>query len=65
VRRETARGAADKGHAAECAAFVAAIQGRGPAPMPYASIVATMEATFTAQESLIAGPAGAGVDAPA
>ena len=55
VRRERARGATDKGHAAECAQFIEAVQGRRAAPIAYAAIVASMDATFAAQESLTAG----------
>jgi predicted dehydrogenase/threonine dehydrogenase-like Zn-dependent dehydrogenase len=67
VRRETARGAVDKGHAAECAAFIQAVQGRAESPIPYAAIVATMEATFAAQDSLAGGDTGPQTigDAPA
>jgi predicted dehydrogenase len=55
VRREAVRGPTDKGHAAECAHFIEAVQGRRAEPIPYADIVGSMEATFAAQESLSAG----------
>jgi predicted dehydrogenase/threonine dehydrogenase-like Zn-dependent dehydrogenase len=64
VRREQARGATDKGHAAECAQFLEAVQGRRAAPIPYAAIVGSMAATFAAQESLTAGRAPAPVTDP-
>jgi hypothetical protein len=63
VRREVARGATDKGHAAECAQFIEAVQGRRAAPIPYAAIVGSMEATFAAQESVTAGRSVTAADA--
>jgi predicted dehydrogenase len=55
VERVRGRGATDKGHAAECRAFVDAVRGQGDWPIPLAGIVGSMRATFAAQESLIAG----------
>lgn len=45
----------DKGHAAEVAAFLAAVRSGGPSPVPFAESVRTMQLTFAAQESIRLG----------
>ena len=45
----------DKGHKAELAAFVAAVQAGGPSPIALSSLAATSRATFAAVESLRTG----------
>lgn len=45
----------DKGHRGECAAFVAAIQDRGPAPISFNDLYTSTSATFAAVESLRSG----------
>jgi predicted dehydrogenase/threonine dehydrogenase-like Zn-dependent dehydrogenase len=45
----------DKGHRAECAAFVKAVRDGGPAPIPLADLAATTRASFLAVESARAG----------
>lgn len=52
VERVRGRGPADKGHAAECRAFVDAIRGRGEWPIALRDLIGSMRATFAAQESL-------------
>jgi predicted dehydrogenase len=43
---------ADKGHAAECRAFVNAVRADGAAPIPFADIAAVMRAAFLAHAQL-------------
>ncbi len=57
-RKEKARFSQDKGHAAECEAFVSAVLKGGPSPIPFADLYATTEAMLLAVQSL-------GTDAPA
>jgi polar amino acid transport system substrate-binding protein len=45
----------DKGHAAECQAFVDAVRRGGPPPIAYASLAATTRATFAVLASLATG----------
>src|SRR5262249_52440881 len=45
----------DKGHTAEWAAFVAAIQGNAPPPIPFEEIIRSTMATLCAQKSLATG----------
>ncbi len=47
----------DKGHAAECQAFVDAVRRNGPPPISYESLAATTRATFGALTSLATGAA--------
>ena len=54
-RLERARLRQDKGHAAEWQAFSRAILSGGPPPIPYAAIIASMQATFAAVDSLRSG----------
>jgi predicted dehydrogenase/threonine dehydrogenase-like Zn-dependent dehydrogenase len=49
------RGPTDKGHAAECCAFLDAVRGRTGWPIPLAEILGSMRATFAAQQSLGSG----------
>jgi predicted dehydrogenase len=42
----------DKGHAAEWAAFAAAIRAGGPAPIPYDQLLGTSRAALAAVEAL-------------
>ena len=60
LRRGGARTAArgrlqDKGHRAETAAFLAAVQAGGPSPISLDELAATSRATFAALESLRSG----------
>jgi predicted dehydrogenase len=55
VERVRERGQADKGHAAECAAFIAALTAGGESPIPFPQLVASMRTTFAAVESLATG----------
>jgi polar amino acid transport system substrate-binding protein len=50
----TRRVAAEKGHAAEAKAFVAAVKG-GPPPIPYDDLLAVTRATFAARRALASG----------
>jgi predicted dehydrogenase len=45
----------DKGHVAECQAFVDAVRRGGPPPIPYASLAATTRATFGVLTALSTG----------
>ncbi len=45
----------DKGHGAECEAFLRAVQSGGSSPIPLAELVATTRASFAAVESLRQG----------
>jgi hypothetical protein len=51
-RTEKARFSQDKGHASECEAFVSAVLKGGPAPIAFADLYATTEATLLALQSL-------------
>ncbi|HTW10111.1 MAG TPA: Gfo/Idh/MocA family oxidoreductase, partial [Acidimicrobiales bacterium] len=55
ARTERAIGTADKGQAAEVAAFVEAVRTGGPMPMPVASLAKTTRATLAAERSLAEG----------
>jgi predicted dehydrogenase/NADPH:quinone reductase-like Zn-dependent oxidoreductase len=44
---------ADKGHDAECRAFVEALRGAGPSPIAFVEAAATMRAAFTARADLL------------
>ena len=46
----------DKGHAAELAAFIRAVRGQEPTPIPFDEILAATKATFRVVESLRKGP---------
>ena len=54
-RAVRARLAADKGHAEEARAFVAAIRAGGPPPIPYEDLIAGSRAPFAARRSLESG----------
>jgi polar amino acid transport system substrate-binding protein len=56
-RRELWSGAQDKGHAAEVAAFVAAVRRGEPSPVPFDESVAATEATFAVLDSIRTGAA--------
>ena len=43
---------ADKGHAAECRAFMDAVRNGGPSPIPFEEIAAVMRAAFVARASM-------------
>ena len=45
----------DKGHGAECQAFVEAVRRGGAPPIPYESLAATTRATFAVLKSLATG----------
>ncbi len=47
----------DKGHTAECQAFMDAVRRNGPPPISYQSLAATTRATFAALTSLATGAA--------
>jgi predicted dehydrogenase/threonine dehydrogenase-like Zn-dependent dehydrogenase len=49
------RGPTDKGHAAECQAFLDAVRGRRDWPIALGDVVGSMRATFAAAESLVTG----------
>jgi predicted dehydrogenase len=55
VARIRERLKADKGHAAECAAFIESLRTGGDAPIPWAEIVGSTQAALAAAESLASG----------
>jgi predicted dehydrogenase len=56
-RRRTTRALLrqDKGHRAECAAFIAAVRAGGPSPIPLRDLVATTRVTFLARDAVREG----------